>query len=263
MRVAVVGATGRIGSLTVAALERDGHEVRRISRTAGVDVRTGTGLEPALAGVDAVVDAVNSTAPDRAETVGFFTTTTRNLLAAEERAGVRHHVTLSIAGVHKVEGNAHYAGKRAQEAAVEAGPIPFTIVPSTQFHDFAVMVASWSEKDGSALVPPLLIQPIAPADVAGVLARVAVGRPQGRHRAIAGPDAQDLVDMARRTHTAQGRAVRLVPTWQNGVFDQSMAGDVLLPGPDADIAPTTFDDWLEALGAAVTRNWRKDPGGGS
>jgi uncharacterized protein YbjT (DUF2867 family) len=157
-------------------------------------------------------------------------------------------VTLRIAGVYKVEGNADYAGKRAQEAAVEAGPVPFTIVPSTQFHDFAVMVASWSEKDGVALVPPMLIQPIAPADVADVLARVAVGRPQGRHRDIAGPDTQDLVDMARRTHTAQGREVRLVPTWQNGVFDQSMAGDVLLPGPDADIAPTTFDDWLTGLG---------------
>ncbi len=249
MRVAVAGATGRIGSLTVAALERDGHEVRRISRGGGVDVVAGTALESALTGVDAVVDALNSTAPDRAATVDFFTTTTRNLLDAEERAGVRHHVTLSIAGVHKVEGNAHYAGKRAQEAAVEAGPIPFTIVPSTQFHDFAVMVASWSEKDGVALVPPLLIQPIAPADVAGVLARVAVGRAQGRHRDIAGPDPQDLVDMARRTHTAQGRAVRLVPTWQNGVFDQSMAGDVLLPGPGADIAPTAFDDWLAALGS--------------
>lgn len=247
MRVAVVGATGRIGSLTVAALERDGHEVRRISREQGVNVRTGAGLERALAGVEAVIDVMNSTAPDRSGAVDFFTTTTRNLLEAEERAGVRHHVTLSIAGVHKVEGNAHYAGKRAQEAAVEAGPIAFTIVPSTQFHDFAAMVASWSERDGAAMVPPLLIQPIAPADVADVLARVAAGSPQGRHRDIAGPDTQDLVDMARRTHTAQGRAVRLVPTWQNGVFDESMAGNVLLPGPGADIAPTTFDDWLAAL----------------
>jgi uncharacterized protein YbjT (DUF2867 family) len=244
MRVAVVGATGRIGSLTVAALEREGHEVRRVSRQEGVNVRTGSGLEAALAGVDAVIDTLNSAASDRAETVGFFTTTTRNLLAAEEHAGVRHHVTLSIAGVDKIEGNAHYAGKRAQEAAVEAGPIPFTIVPATQFHDFAVMIASWLEKDGVAPVPPLLIQPIAPADVADVLARVAVGPPQGRHRDIAGPDTQDLVDMARRTHTAQGRTVRLVPTWHNGVFDESMAGDVLLPGPDAEIAPATFDDWL-------------------
>ena len=248
MRVAVAGATGRIGSLTVAALERDGHEVRRISRNEGVNVSTGNGLESALTGVNAVIDALNSTAPDRAGTVGFFTTTTKNLLDAEERAGVRHHVTLSIAGVHKVEGNAHYAGKRAQEAAVAAGPIPFTIIPSTQFHDFAAMVTSWSEADGTALVPPLLIQPIAPADVADVLARVAVGPPQGRHRDIAGPETQDLVDMARRTLTAQGRTLRLVPTWQNGVFDASMAGDVLLPGPDADLAPTTFDDWLAGLG---------------
>ncbi|GAA3925543.1 SDR family oxidoreductase [Actinoplanes auranticolor] len=249
MRVAVVGANGRIGSLTVAALEREGHEVRRISRGEGVDVRTGSGLDPALTGVDAVIDTLSSTSPDRAETVDFFTTTTGNLLAAEERAGVRHHVTLSIVGVHKIEGNAHYAGKRAQEAAVEAGPVPYTIVPATQFHDFAAMVASWLEQDGAAPIPPLLIQPIAPADVADVLARIAVGEPQGRYRDVAGPDTQDLVDMARRTHAAQGRAVRLVPTWHNGVFDQSMAGDVMLPGPDAEITPTTFEDWLAALQA--------------
>ena len=249
MRLAVAGASGRIGSLTVAALERDGHEVRRISRNEGVDVRSGTGLQPALTGVDAVIDAMNSTASDRADAVAFFTTTTENLLAAEERAGVRHHVTLSIAGVHKVEGNAHYAGKRAQEAAVESGRIPYTVIPSTQFHDFAVMVASWSEQDGSARVPPLLVQPIAPADVAEALARVAAGRSLGRHRDIAGPDTQDLVDMARRTHRAQGREVRLVPTWENGVFDESMAGSVLLPGPDAEIAPTSFDDWLASLGS--------------
>lgn len=248
MRVAVVGASGRIGSLTVAALEHNGHEVRRISLKGGLDVRTGTGLGSALTGVDAVIDTVNSTASDRAETVDFFTTTTKNLLQAEELAGVRHHVTLSIAGVHRVEGNAHYAGKRAQEAAVQAGTIPYTIVPSTQFHDFAAMVASWTEVDGTAAIPPLLLQPIAPADVAAVLARVAVGAPQGRHRDIAGPETQDLVDMARRTHAAQGKAVRLVPSWQNGVFDQSMAGDVLLPDPDAETAPTSFDQWLATVG---------------
>jgi uncharacterized protein YbjT (DUF2867 family) len=247
MHVAVVGATGRIGSLTVAALERDGHDVRRISRNGGVDIRTGVGLASALSGVDAVIDVLNCTAPDRAEAVDFFTTTTTNLLNAEERANVRHHVTLSIAGVHKIDGNAHYAGKRAQEATVESGAIPFTIVPSTQFHDFAAMVASWLETDGTSLIPPLLLQPVAPADVADVLARVAVGRARSRHRDIAGPDTHDLVDMARRTHAAQGKHVRLVPTWHSGVFDASMAGDVLLPGLDAEIAPTTFEEWLAAL----------------
>ncbi|RKN40175.1 NmrA family transcriptional regulator [Streptomyces hoynatensis] len=243
MRIAVAGATGNIGALTVAALERAGHQVVRISRSLGVDLTSGEGLDAALAGVEAVVDATNSTATDREEAVSWFRTTTGNLLAAGERAGVRHHVLLSIAGVHRAEGNAHYAGKREQERLVTQGPLPWTILPATQFHDFAAMVTGWTEHEGVATIAPLLVQPVAPGDVAEVLAEIAAGAPQGRHRDLAGPEPQDLVDMARRTNEARGRTVRLVPTW-SGLFDSSMAGEVLLPGPDARIAPTTFEQWL-------------------
>ena len=244
MRIAVAGATGNIGALTVAALERDGHEVVRISRSLGVDLTTGDGLDDALAGVEAVVDATNAPAAGEAETVAFFGGATRNLLAAEEKAGVRHHVLLSIVGIHEIEGNAHYAGKREQERLVSAGPVPWTIVPVTQFHDFAEMVAGWTEQDGVASIAPLLVQPIAPADVAEVLAEIATGEPQGRYRDVAGPEPQDLVDMARRTSEARGRAVQLVPTW-SGIFGLEMAGDVLLPAADARIMPTTFEEWLK------------------
>ncbi|WP_043634287.1 SDR family oxidoreductase [Nonomuraea candida] len=246
MRIAVAGATGNIGRLTVAALERDGHDVVRVSRSLGVDLESGKGLDEALTGVEAVVDAVNGPAAGREETVAYFGATTRNLLAAGERAGVRHHVLLSIAGVDRVEGNAHYAGKREQERLVSQGPVPWTIVPFTQFHDFAAMVASWTEQDGVATVPPLLVQPIAPADVAAVLAELAVGPPRGRYADVAGPEPQDLVDMARRTHQALGREVRLVPTW-SGLFGPGMAGNALLPGEGARIAPTTFEEWLADL----------------
>jgi uncharacterized protein YbjT (DUF2867 family) len=243
MRIAVAGATGNIGALTVAVLEHQRHEVVRVSRSLGVDLLAGTGLEEALAGVDAVVDATNAPPADRDGMVRYFATTTRNLLAAEQRAGVRHHVLLSIVGIDRVEGNAHYAGKREQERLVAGGPVPWTIVPATQFHDFAAMVAGWTERDGVATVAPLLVQPIAPADVAAILAEVAVGAPQGRYPAIAGPEPQDLVDMARRTSEARGHRVKLVPTW-SGLFGPEMAGDVLLPGEGARIAPTTFDEWL-------------------
>ena len=243
MRIAVAGATGNIGSLTVAVLERGGHEVVRVSRAAGVDLSTGEGLDAALAGVDVVVDAVNVPSADRAETVRLFGGMTRNLLDAEARAGVRHHVLLSIVGIADIEGNVHYAGKREQERLVTEGPVPWTIVPATQFHDFAAMVAGWTEQDGVATIAPLLVQPIAPRDVAEILAEVAVGEPRGRHADVAGPETQDLVDMARRTLQARGRDVRLVPTW-SGVFGPEMAGNALLPGGNARIAPTTFEEWL-------------------
>ena len=129
MRVAVAGATGNIGALTVAALEHAGHDVVRISRSLGVDLITADGLDAALTGVEAVIDATSYEAADRDDAVAYFGTTTRNLLAAEERAGVRHHVLLSIAGVDRIEGNAHYAGKREQERLVSEGPVPWTIVP--------------------------------------------------------------------------------------------------------------------------------------
>jgi uncharacterized protein YbjT (DUF2867 family) len=245
MRIAVAGATGNIGALTVAALERGGHEVVRISRSLGVDLTTGEGLDAALAGVEAVVDATNAPAADQAETVAFFGGATRNLLAAEEKAGVRHHVLLSIVGIDRVEGNAHYAGKREQERLVSAGPVPWTIVPATQFHDFAAMVAGWTEQDGVATIAPLLVQPIAPADIADILAEIAVGEPRGRYADVAGPEPQDLVDMARRTYRARGREITLVPTW-SGIFGPAMAGNVLLPGDGARIAPTTFGEWLAA-----------------
>jgi uncharacterized protein YbjT (DUF2867 family) len=243
MLIAVAGATGNIGALTVSTLERDGHEVVRISRSLGVDLTTGEGLDDALAGVAAVVDATNAPPGDAATTVDYFGATTRHLLDAGARAGVGHHVLLSIVGIAEVEGNAHYAGKREQERLVAEGPVPWTIVPFTQFHDFAAMVADWSAQDGIAPIAPLLVQPIAPADVAEVLAGVAAGPPQGRHVDVAGPETQDLVDMARRTLAAQGRELRLVPSW-SGIFGPEMAGEVLLPGPDALLMPTTFDAWL-------------------
>ena len=248
VRIAVAGATGHIGALTVAALEQGGHDVIRISRSLGVDLGTGDGLDAALAAVEAVVDATSAEGTNRDEVVATFGAATGNLLAAEHRAEVRHHVLLSIVGLHRVEGNPHYAGKREQERLVNAGPVPWTIVPATQFHDFAATVTGWAERDGVATIAPLLVQPIAPADITDVLVEIASGPAHGRYPDVAGPETQDLVDMARRTNEVRGHQVRLVPTW-SGLFDASMAGDVLLPGEGARIMPTTFDEWL-AAGAA-------------
>ena len=189
MRIAVAGATGHIGALAAAALERGGHDVVRISRSLGVDLLTGDGLDGARERRSG--RRHHERDGDRSRRGGaYFGTTTRNLLAAEQQAGVRHHVLLSIVGIHRIEGDAHYAGKREQERLVEAGRVPWTIVPATQFHDFAAMVTSWTEQDGVANIAPLLVQPIAPTDIAAVLAEVATGEPQGRYPDVAGPETQ-------------------------------------------------------------------------
>lgn len=245
MRIAVAGATGRIGRLTTAALEAAGHQTVPLSRRAGVDAYTGSGLADAMAGADAVIDVTNNPSQDVAEIVDFFGTVTKNLLAAGEKAGVRHHVLLSIVGLDHNSRAPHYAGKREQERLVASGPVPWSIVRATQFHDFAAMVAGWAEKDGTATIAPLLVQPIAQDDVAAILADVAVGAPLGYKLDIAGPETQDLVDMARRTFAVRGKDIKLVPTWR-GNFGTDMAGEILLPGDGARLGAVTFEDWLAA-----------------
>ena len=252
MRIAVIGASGLVGRAVLGSLEREGHEGVAVSRSTGVDVLAGGGgLEAALAGCHAVIDVLNTSnngddAPRR-----FFTAATNSLLVAEREAGVSHHIVLSIVGVDRIRHNPHYVGKQHQERLARAGPIPATIVRATQFHDFAGMVASWTRNGDSAFVPPLLVQPVDVGDVAETLVEVASGpaRDDGPLE-VAGPECQALVDMARRTLAARGEGVRLTTGW-GAPFGVEMAGDVLLPGPDARIAPTTFDDWLERQVLAV------------
>lgn len=244
MRVAVIGGTGLAGHLTVAALARAGHDPVVVARSTGVDVTTGVGLDAALADVEAVIDA-SSTGEDPE---AFFVAATQQLLAAEQRVGVGHHVVLSIVGIDDVGGNPHYAGKRRQEALVEGGPIPWTIQRATQFFEFPAVVAGWTRQGDTAVVSPLLVQPVAAADVGEVLAELAVAPPQGRAPDLAGPDRLDFAEMARRTFAARGDRTEVVASWDGGPFTQEMAGEVLVPGPGARIAPTSFETWLSTQG---------------
>ncbi|WP_431807476.1 SDR family oxidoreductase [Microbacterium paraoxydans] len=249
MRIAVAGGTGRIGRLVVEEARRRGHDAVSLSRGEGVDLTTGEGLAGALTGVDAVIDASNPPVGDAADAERVFRAVTDNLLSAEEHAGVALHVALSIAALDRVQGNPHYAGKRAQEREVARGRVPFTIVRATQFHDFPAMIAEWTVVDGEGVVPPLLLQPIAPADVATALVDAAEAPALGGSADVAGPRTEDAVDMARRTFAARGRDLPLRASWTGAALGVEFAGEVLLPAPGARIAPTTFDDWL-AAGAA-------------
>ncbi len=249
-RVGVAGGTGLVGRHVVDRLRGRGHEAVVLSRAGGVDLVAGDGLAGLLHGATAVIDVTNTAVAGPDEASAFFGAVTGNLLTAEQQAGVQHHVALSIVGIDRVVGNGHYQGKRLQEELVTTGPVPATIVRATQFHEFAAMVVSWTRSGDAAAVPPLLVQPVAAADVADVLVRTALANPAGTIE-VAGPGPQDLVDMARRTLAARGESLRLVPTWR-GVFGTEMAGEALLPGPDAVIAPTSFEQWLTAQRPAVT-----------
>lgn len=246
MRIAVVGGTGHVGRETVAALHRSGHDAVPMSRSTGVDVLSGDGLEKALAGAAAVIDVTNTAEMDAEATRRFFGTVSANLVAAEQRAGVGHHVLLSIVGVDRIDTNPHYAGKLRQEEVLREGPVPWTILRATQFFDFPATVVGWMTEDGVATIPPLLMQPVAKADVAQMLAELAVGKPINDVLEFGGPKTEDFVDMARRTLAARVDPTELAPAWSEGMFGVQMAGNALLPGASARRGRTTFEEWLKS-----------------
>lgn len=244
MRIAVIGGTGMVGRQVIGLLRQAGHEVVVVARSTGVDLHAGTGLDAALHGVDAVIDVTNARSGDAESSRAAFGAMTANLLAAEQRAGVRHHVLLSIVSAPRLPHVPHYAGKLRQEELVAQSTVPYTILRTTQFHEFAGQMAAWSVRDGVITLPPVLLQPVASADAAAALVEASLGAPQGFAADFAGPETHDLVDMARRTLEVRGDRRPIHASWRNVAFGPEAAGEVFLAGAGARIGPTTFDMWL-------------------
>ncbi len=244
MKIAVAGGTGVVGRHTVSAARAAGHDVVVLSRSAGADVITGVGLVDALQGTDAVIDVTNTTTLSAAKAVAFFETATRTLLAAEEAAGVRHHVALSIVGIDGIDAS-YYAGKLAQERAVGAGPVPFTIARAGQFHEFAGQLLS-GMSGPVAVMPKLLMRPVAAREVGAHLVRVASEAAVGRARDLVGPRDEVLVDLARRQLAFDGMRRRVLSVRLPGAYGKGLASGSLRGGADALHGEITFDEWLRS-----------------
>ena len=246
-RIAVAGATGRVGSHAVDVLEGQGHEVVPIARSRGVDLITGEGLDAALAGVDVVIDAATGPSPDEQVATEFFTTAARNLIAAGERAGVTRIVVVSIIGVDRSRGG-YGAAKLAHERALQAGPIPVHVLRAAQFHEFVAQLMEWGARGDVTYVPPMRTQIVAARSVAEALADLATG-PNGSGDApileIAGPREERLVELARLLAARRGDAARVEELGDPGNPDAELwASGGLLPGPGAILAGPTFAEWL-------------------
>ncbi|MEU6587870.1 SDR family oxidoreductase [Streptomyces sp. NPDC046881] len=241
MKIAVIGGTGLIGSQVVRNLTAAGHEAVPHSKSTGVDIISGQGLEEATAGADVVVNLTNSPTFDEAS-LGFFQTSMDNLLAAAHKGGVGHFVILSIVGVDQVPELDYYRAKVLQEQILAAGPIPYSIVRATQFMDFMDAVLSWTADADTVRLPATPIQPIASRDVAAAVAEVAEGAPLNGIRNIAGPEVFTLDEVGRITlaHKGDHRTVVTDPT--AGMF-AAVKGDVLTDR-NAHLAPTRYTDWL-------------------
>lgn len=233
-----------LGRRVVDAVRRRGLTAVPIARSLGIDLVSGDGLDAAMAGVDAVVDVSNVIALRAKPVVAFFSAATGNLLAAGERAGVRHHVAVSIVGCDRVD-MGYYLGKRRQEELVRGGPVPWTIVRATQFHDFAGQLLERSPGP-IKIVPKMLSQPVSVRQLADHLVDVAIGEPLGLAPDVGGPEQHQIPDLARRLIAHRGDRTKVLAVSMPGRAGRQIADGGLLTGDGAVILPETYDDWLAA-----------------
>jgi uncharacterized protein YbjT (DUF2867 family) len=251
-KIAVAGATGRVGRYVAEVLTAQGHDVVAMSRSSGVDLVTGTGLAEALTGVEVVVDTATCPSPDQQQATEFFTTAAANLHAAGEKAGVRRMVEVSIIGTDRYTAGYNVA-KVAHEQAMLAGPVPVRILRAAQFHELVEQFMAWGRQGQVVYVPRMRTQPIAARTVAQALADLALApdpapTPSAAGATfpeISGPREENLAELARLLAARRGDPVRIEEVDDPTDPDRQLeATGGLLPGRHATLAGPTFDQWL-------------------
>jgi uncharacterized protein YbjT (DUF2867 family) len=251
MKIVVIGGTGLIGTKLVQILRQQGQEVVAASPRSGVNTLTGEGLAEALAGAQVVVDVANSPSFEDKAVLTFFETSGRNLLAAETAAGVRHHVALSVVGTERLLASGYFRAKMAQENLIKSSSIPYTIVRATQFFEFVGAMAQAATDGQSVRLPPALMQPVASADVAAVLAAVAVEKPSNRTIELAGPERIRMDELVRRFLNAHRDERQVITDVHARYFGTDVNDQSLIPGHNPRIGPTRFENWLSSQSIAV------------
>ena len=247
MRIAVAGASGRVGRHVVEGLEARGHDAVPMSRANGVDVITGAGLAESLTGADVIIDVATGPSPEKDAATEFFTTASRNLHEAGLRAGVRLMVVVSIIHADQLAGGYSVAVVAHEQAAL-AGPIPVRILRAAQFHEFVEQLMSWGRQGEVAYVPKMRTQLVAARTVAEALVDLALAAeaPAGPVPEIAGPRAEDLVAMATLLAARRGDPVKVEGVSNPDDPDaEANENGVLLPSPHATLAGPTFEEWLD------------------
>ncbi|MGJ4942798.1 SDR family oxidoreductase [Bradyrhizobium sp. HKCCYLS1011] len=244
MKIVVIGGSGLVGSKLVATLRQRGHDVAAASPKTGVNSVTGEGLADALTGAEIVVDVSNAPSWEPAAVLDFFQTSSRNLVAAEAAAGVRHHVALSIVGTDRTPAIAYFRAKVAQEQVIKSSGLPYSIVRATQFFEFLSAIADGGVVDGKIIVPSALFQPIATDDIVSVLAEVATGAPLNATIDIAGPEKAPFNTFVARRLKAAGDARPVLGDPKASYYGAPIDDRSLVPLGPARLGPTGLDAWL-------------------
>jgi uncharacterized protein YbjT (DUF2867 family) len=251
MKIVVIGGSGRVGSNVVRRLEARGHDAVPASPATGVDTITGEGLAEVMVGADVVVDVANAPVWDDDAVREFFTTSTRNQMAAERDAGVGHHLAVSIVGADRLPDSGYLRAKVAQEAEVEAGGVPYTILRATQFFEFLPQIAEAGAEGDTVRLPTGLMQFVAADDVAATVTELATAAPVGGRVELGGPEALAVDAWARRLFAATGDDRTVVGDPHARYFGTELHGGELTPGEGARIGRLDFDRWL--VGEAAWR----------
>jgi len=244
MKIVVIGGTGLIGSRVVPKLREHGHEVIAASPNTGVNSLTGEGLAEALQGASVVVDVTNAPSWEDSAVMNFFETSTRNLLAQEAKAGVRHHVALSVVGSERMLESGYFRAKIAQENLIKAASIPHSIVRATQFFEFVKGIADFSTDGNQVRLPTALIQPMAADDVAGAIAQIAIGPPVHGMVEVGGPEQFPLDELVRQGLAAWKDPREVVADPRARYYGIAVSERTLVPGNDARLSQTRFKTWL-------------------
>jgi uncharacterized protein YbjT (DUF2867 family) len=245
MRIAGAGGTGTVGRHVVAIARERGHDVVSLSRSEDVDLVNGRGLSQALQGVNTVIDVSGIQTISTKKAVDFFTNATQNLLAAEKKAGVKHHIALSIVGIDKANSGL-YAGKLVQEDEVRHGGVPWTLLRSTQFHEFVPMTIKAAAAGPLVFVPRMFTQPVAAREVAVALLDAAEAGLKGRLPDLGGPRTEQLKGLVAAYLAKTKQKKRIVPLHVPGPMGKAMRKGGLIPAAGAAVGRQTFLEWLEA-----------------
>jgi uncharacterized protein YbjT (DUF2867 family) len=244
MKIVVIGGSGLIGTKLVKKLSAAGHEVVAASLSSGVNLVTGEGVDGAVAGADVVVDVSNSPSFEDKAVLSFFETSARRLLPAEARAGVKHHVALSIVAADRNPDSGYMRAKVAQEKAIKGASVPYTIVRATQFFEFLGAIANASTEGNTVRVPSGLMQPLAADDVASALADVAVQPPLNGTIDVEGPEALGIDELVRRLFRAKGDPRQVKGDAEARYYGTKVDDHSLRSDARPRIGATRFEEWL-------------------
>lgn len=245
MKVVVIGGTGLIGKKLVDKIKESGHEAVAASPSKGVNTLTGEGLDLVMKGAHVVVDVANSPSFEEKAVLEFFETSSRNLLAAEKKAGVSHHIALSVVGADLLPDSGYFRAKRLQENLIKSSGIPYTIVRATQFLEFLGSIAQSGTSGQTVRLPLAFLQPIASEDVANALFQISLEKPMNGILEIAGPDVFPIAEIVEKYLKATKDSRTVIPDPDESYFGSKLQDNTLIPhNKNPRLGSIGFKEWI-------------------